>query len=57
MRNLRGFVVALSFVVVPLVLAQDAAWRTVTGWAKMPEGRAWGSTSTLDVDRGGLEGH
>src|SRR5882672_674426 len=53
MRNLKKLVFALSFAVVPWVVAQDAAWRTVTGWAKMPEGRAWGSTSTLDVDRSG----
>jgi len=53
MRNLRNLIIALSFVVVPLVVAQDATWRTIAGWAKMPEGRAWGSTSALDVDRNG----
>jgi len=53
MRGLRKLMVALSFVVVPWVVAQDAPWRTIDGWAKMPEGRAWGSTSTLDVDRDG----
>ena len=24
-------------------------YRTITGWAVMPEGRAWGSTSAVDV--------
>ncbi len=57
MRSTRHIIVAFSLVVVslavPLVVAQDAAWRTLSDWAKMPEGRIWGSTSTLDVDRGG----
>jgi sugar lactone lactonase YvrE len=29
--------------------AQANPYRTVEGWAKMPEGRAWGSTSAVDV--------
>ncbi len=28
-------------------------YRTIEGWAKMPEGRTWGSTSAVDVDRDG----
>jgi sugar lactone lactonase YvrE len=28
-------------------------YETIEGWAKMPEGRAWGSTSAVDVDRDG----
>ena len=36
-----------------MVVAQDAAWRAIADWAQMPEGRTWGSTSTLDVDRSG----
>src|SRR5258706_346323 len=28
-------------------------YRTVEGWAKMPEGRTWGATSAVDVDRDG----
>ena len=28
-------------------------YRTVTGWALLPEGRAWGSTSAVDIDRDG----
>ena len=25
-------------------------YRTVEGWAKLPEGRTWGSTSAVDID-------
>src|SRR4051794_25019344 len=28
-------------------------YRTVEGWAKMPEGRVWGSTSAVATDRDG----
>ena len=28
-------------------------YETITGWAKMPEGRTWGSTSAVDIDRDG----
>src|SRR5712691_4833339 len=33
--------------------AQPNPYRTVEGWAKMPEGRMWGSTSAVDIDRDG----
>jgi sugar lactone lactonase YvrE len=36
-----------------LVAAQDNPYRTVEHWAKMPEGRTWGSTSAVDIDRDG----
>jgi sugar lactone lactonase YvrE len=29
-------------------------YRTIPGWAKMPAGRVWGSTSAVDVDRDGV---
>ena len=29
-------------------------YETIAGWAKMPEGRAWGSTSAVGIDRDGL---
>ena len=29
-------------------------YRTVEGWAKMPEGRTWGSTSAVAIDKDGL---
>jgi DNA-binding beta-propeller fold protein YncE len=53
MRGLRKFIVVISLLAAPLVVAQDAAWRAMSGWAQMPAGRTWGSTSTLDVDRSG----
>lgn len=28
-------------------------YATVENWAKMPEGRKWGSTSAVDIDRDG----
>jgi sugar lactone lactonase YvrE len=28
-------------------------YKTIEGWAKMPEGRTWGSTSAVDIDRDG----
>jgi sugar lactone lactonase YvrE len=28
-------------------------YATLDGWAKLPEGRAWGSTSAVDIDRDG----
>ena len=28
-------------------------YRTVEGWAKMPEGRTWGATSSVDIDKDG----
>ncbi|MEP6730072.1 MAG: peptidyl-alpha-hydroxyglycine alpha-amidating lyase family protein [bacterium] len=28
-------------------------YRTIEGWAKMPEGRPWGSTSAVDIDADG----
>ena len=29
-------------------------YRTITGWARMPQGRAWGSTSAVEIDRDGV---
>src|SRR5450755_4109817 len=28
-------------------------YRTIENWAKLPDGRAWGSTSAVDIDRDG----
>jgi sugar lactone lactonase YvrE len=33
--------------------AQGNPYKTIDGWAKLPEGRSWGSTSAVDVDRDG----
>ena len=38
---------------VAFVVAQDNPYRTVEGWARMPPGRSWGSTSAVDIDRDG----
>ena len=29
-------------------------YQTIVGWAKMPEGRTWGSTSAVDIDKDGV---
>lgn len=29
-------------------------YQTITGWAKLPEGRTWGSTSAVEIDRDGV---
>jgi DNA-binding beta-propeller fold protein YncE len=36
-----------------LVAAQPNPYRTIEGWAKMPEGRTWGATSAVDIDKDG----
>jgi streptogramin lyase len=38
---------------IPAAYAQDNPYRVEAGWAKFPEGRKWGSTSAVDVDRDG----
>jgi sugar lactone lactonase YvrE len=38
----------------PPVNDRPNPYRTVEGWAKMPEGRSWGSTSAVDIDRDGV---
>ncbi len=53
MHKFFQIAVAVSLLAAPWVTAQDTAWRAVAHWAKMPDGRTWGSTSTLDVDRAG----
>lgn len=37
----------------PPVNDRPNPYRTVEGWARMPEGRSWGSTSAVDIDRDG----
>jgi streptogramin lyase len=43
--------VAAALASVTILAAQDNPYRTVEGWAKMPPGRTWGSTSAVDIDR------
>jgi len=45
--------VLLFIASVSWLAAQDNPYRTVEGWAKMPAGRTWGSTSAVDIDRDG----
>jgi sugar lactone lactonase YvrE len=33
--------------------SQPNPYRTITGWGTLPEGRTWGSTSAVEVDRNG----
>jgi len=33
--------------------SQPNPYRTIENWARMPEGRTWGSTSSVDLDRDG----
>ena len=32
---------------------QPNPYRTIENWAKLPDGRSWGSTSAVDIDRDG----
>jgi NHL repeat len=43
---------ALSQAIAPTNSAPNP-YRTVEGWAKMPEGRIWGSTAAVDIDPDG----
>jgi DNA-binding beta-propeller fold protein YncE len=57
-----AFFAALSVVLPPPVLAQQGTpandlpnpYRTISGWARLPEGRTWGSTSAVAIDRDGV---
>ncbi|MEX1257833.1 MAG: peptidyl-alpha-hydroxyglycine alpha-amidating lyase family protein [Gemmatimonadota bacterium] len=63
-RARSGLVWTAALLVVPASLHAQAdmqptnnlpnPYQTVEGWAKMPAGRAWGSTSAVDVDADGV---
>ena len=65
MRSVRSLLIAaVGLVAASSIVARAQAnmqptndlpnpYRTIEGWAKMPEGRAWGSTSAVDIDRDG----
>src|SRR6201995_1207592 len=36
-----------------LLLAQPNPYTTIEHWAKLPDGRVWGSTGGVDIDRDG----
>jgi DNA-binding beta-propeller fold protein YncE len=46
--TLVGVVAAIA-----VVGTQPNPYKTIEGWAKMPDGRSWGATSAVDVDRDG----
>jgi len=62
MRHARHAVMTLLLVVPVLAVAQDAGqptndapnnYNTVKDYFKLPEGRTWGSTSAVDIDKDG----
>lgn len=42
--------ITLLAILPSIVSSQENPYRVVEGWAKLPEGRNWGSTSAVDVD-------
>jgi len=48
-----GFTFALVLAITTVGATQPNPYRTVEGWAKMPEGRKWGATSAVDIDKDG----
>jgi sugar lactone lactonase YvrE len=48
-----ALVFAGMFAAAGLALAQPNPYRTIEGWAKMPEGRTWGATSAVEIDKDG----
>jgi hypothetical protein len=62
---LRASVTAFAaMTVLPLLVSAQAdmaptnglpnPYRTIEGWAKLPQGRSWGSTSSVEVDIDGV---
>ena len=52
-RNRSASVVTIAALIVVCAAAsyaQDNPYRVVEGWAKLPDGRIWGSTAAVDVD-------
>jgi DNA-binding beta-propeller fold protein YncE len=49
-----GFIVSAVFLYAAGGWAQPNPYRTVEGWAKMPEGRTWGATSAVEIDKDGM---
>jgi sugar lactone lactonase YvrE len=53
-KTTRAFASAVALTSTAVLLfAQETPYRTIESWAKLPEGRSWGSTSAVDVDRDG----
>jgi secreted PhoX family phosphatase len=51
-RARRAVLVAAIVAIVSIAHAQDNPYRE-DGWAKLPDGRKWGQTSAIDIDRNG----
>ena len=51
-RRIR-FTFAAAIVVAAMAHAQPNPYRAAEGWAKLPDGRTWGSTSAVEIDRNG----
>lgn len=47
MRGTTAILLSIGLVAAGSVMAQTNPYRTIDGWAKMPEGRPWGSTSAV----------
>ena len=56
-RVLPGSIALAAVAAGAIGLAQNSQlpnpYRAEHGWARMPEGRVWGSTSAVDIDRDG----
>ena len=61
-RSRSALVLAVALVLTATVSAQTTVtptnsapnpYQTIENWAKLPEGRTWGSTSAVDIDRDG----
>ena len=56
MRLKHVCMAAIAVMGVSLYAQENSApnpYRTIENWAKLPEGRTWGSTSAVDIDRDG----
>lgn len=51
--RIAALALAFAFAVPQATNDLPNPYRTVEGWAKLPDGRAWGSTSAVDIDRDG----
>jgi sugar lactone lactonase YvrE len=51
--KLTAILLALGTCVVAQNNSQPNPYRTIENWAKLPEGRTWGSTSAVEIDRDG----
>jgi DNA-binding beta-propeller fold protein YncE len=48
-----GVALALMLLTTAVGSTQPNPYRTIEGWAKMPDGRKWGATSAVDIDKDG----